>query len=676
MLTSTHHGKSRLFVIALLLACAFPIAALVQAPIAPSQPAAPAPLASSAPTPVAGASPLSPTDIEPFLDGLLPAQLDRENIAGAVVIVVKDGQVLFTKGYGYADVAKRAPVTPDTLFRPGSISKLFTWTAVMQQAEQGKLDLDRDVNEYIDFKIPQTFGKPITLRHIMTHTAGFEETAQELFVPDAARMRSLEKYVKAHLPNRIFPPATTPAYSNYATALAGYILQRVSGQSFDDYIEGHILKPLGMNHSTCRQPLPAALQPLMSQGYLVASSPARPFEFVMASPAGSSSIPATDMAHFMIAHLQNGEYHGVRILREDTAKLMHARQFVNVPELNAMALGFYEENRNGLRIIGHAGDTGAFHSDFHLVPEIGLGFFVSYNSAGKGEVSGRTLLWQAFLDRYLPTPRAKTPAVRTTSRVSDTTPATPADIDALVGPYDVSRRADTTLMRFTRMLGQMNVVRNPDGTISVDMLKEASGVPKKFAPISRTVFREVNGQDLLGFKYEPVTNRFVMAIDYPFMVFQKPRWYESAALGRNVMIGSIVVFGLTLAFWPLGAGLRWHYGRKVETAPDQRRLRLIVRAVAACGLIFLAGLFGFFTIASKDIALFSPHFNVWLRLIQLFGWLAVAGTIAAIYYLVRHWRERGVWLWTKVAYTAGVVACVGFAWLLFAWNGLVLNLKY
>src|SRR5205823_13918908 len=131
----------------------------------------------------------------------VPLQIERDDIGGAVIAVVKDGKVLFAKGYGYADVAKKKAVSPeDTLFRPGSISKLFTWTAVMQQVELGKLDLDRDVNDYLDFKIPQAYSKPITLRNIMTHTPGFEETEEELFVANASDLKPLDAYVKAHLP--------------------------------------------------------------------------------------------------------------------------------------------------------------------------------------------------------------------------------------------------------------------------------------------------------------------------------------------------------------------------------------------------------------------------------------------------------------------------------------------
>src|SRR5579871_1220042 len=241
-------------------------------------------------TPVATSMPpqLTAADLEAYLDGMMPAQLARENIAGAVIAVVKDGKVLFAKGYGYSDIEKRKPVDPDiTLFRPGSISKLFTWTSVMQQVEQGKLDLDKDVNAYLDFKVPATFGKPTTLRDIMTHRPGLQETIKDLFVASAADLRPMNQYLPAHLPAQIFPPGTIPAYSNYATTMAAYIVQRVSGQPFDDYVEEHIFKPLNMTHATFRQPLPDSLKADMSQGYVRASQPAKPFEYVEVAPAGS-----------------------------------------------------------------------------------------------------------------------------------------------------------------------------------------------------------------------------------------------------------------------------------------------------------------------------------------------------------------------------------------------------
>src|ERR1700679_1012666 len=185
----------------------------------------------------AGAHPLERADLEPGLDGLMPYAIERGDVAGAVVAVVKNGEVIFAKGYGFADVKKQKPVDAErTMFRPGSISKLFTWTAVMQLVEQGKLDLDHDVNEYLDFKIPPRSDGPITLRDIMTHTAGFEEQIKALIVSDPKQLVPLKVYAEQNTPVRIFKAGSTPAYSNYATALAGYIVERISGQPFDDYI--------------------------------------------------------------------------------------------------------------------------------------------------------------------------------------------------------------------------------------------------------------------------------------------------------------------------------------------------------------------------------------------------------------------------------------------------------
>ncbi|MEZ5347558.1 MAG: serine hydrolase domain-containing protein, partial [Pyrinomonadaceae bacterium] len=243
-------------------------------------------------TPPKGLDKLTAADVEAFLDGIMPQQLATNDIAGATISVVKDGEILFAKGYGYSDVENKKPVLPnETMFRPGSISKLFTWTAVMQLVEQGKLDLNKDVNEYLDFKIPEAYGKPITLKDILTHTPGFEEQIKDLFTFDKKPF-DLGEYVKTHIPRRIFPPGTTPAYSNYGTTLAGYIVQRVSGQPFNQYIEEHIFKPLEMKNSTFVQPLPSGLAPKMSKGYLLGSGEAQKFEVVNAYPAGSLSSTA------------------------------------------------------------------------------------------------------------------------------------------------------------------------------------------------------------------------------------------------------------------------------------------------------------------------------------------------------------------------------------------------
>jgi len=276
----------------------------------------------------AAAPAMTAQDLDTFYAGLMPYALHRADIPGGVLVVVKDGKILFAKGYGYADVKTKRPVDPaTTIFRPGSVSKLFTWTAVMQLVQAGKIDLDADVNKYIDFTIPPFDGKPVTMRNLMTHSAGFEESVRDLLVDRQDQVLPIDVYLKRRLPTRIFPPGEVIAYSNYGATLAGYIVQRLSGEKFEDYVAKHIFTPLGMLHSSFLQPLPANLVPLMATGYLNASEgKTKPFEYVDTAPAGSSSSTGIDMAHFMLAYLNGGTYNGYQMLKLATIKEMWTPQ--------------------------------------------------------------------------------------------------------------------------------------------------------------------------------------------------------------------------------------------------------------------------------------------------------------------------------------------------------------
>jgi CubicO group peptidase (beta-lactamase class C family) len=606
-------------------------------------------------------------DVSAFFDGLIPLQLAEYDIAGAVLVVVRDGRVLFAKGYGYADVARKLPVSVDTtLFRTASTGKLFTWTAVMQLVEQGKLDLDRDVNDYLDFRIPATFPQPITLRNLMTHTAGFEERVQDLFYPDAAHIRPLDEYLKTHLPRRVFVPGTTPAYSNYGASLAGYIVQRVSGEPYADYIENHIFRPLGMAHSSFRQPLPEVLRPLMSNGYVVASGPAEPFELASVVPAGSAANTAADMARFMSAYLADGQLEGAQILLPKTVRLMQSPQFVNVEDMNAMGLGFYEESRNGQRIFGHAGDTRYFHGDLHLIPAAGLGFYICYNSAGNRDVgySGpRIIAWHAFLDRYFPY----------ATRASTTTASDAQDARDIVGRYLISRRGQSTIAAGLWTLVPIlepKVFGNSDGTLSVTGFNTQSGEPKKFREIAPLVYREVDGQDRIAFKREP-SGRMRLVIDYPVMVFQKTRWYENSGFNFALVAGASAVLILTLLLWPVMALIRRHYGHQLDLTRSQRRIKMLVRAVCAVDIVFLGVFFAFLAIVLSTLnARQTAGGDLLLHLLQLVGWLGVLGTLVVLYNAWQSWRVPARGLWSRMGDTVIALACVAFVWIVFMWNML------
>ena len=598
---------------------------------------------------------LTAGDVEAFLDGVVPLQLEREDIAGATVAIVKDGKLLFAKGYGYSDVTNKKPVSPEvTMFRPGSVSKLFTWTAVMQLVELGKLDLDRDVNEYIDYKIPDAFGKPITLKNLLTHTPGFEEQVKDL-ITNRVETPDLGAYLKTHIPGRIFPPGTVPAYSNYGAALAGYIVERVSGEPFDQYVQDHIFKPLAMTHSTFDQPLPSELAPNMSNGYKLASDKAEPFETVTPAPAGSLSSSAIDMAQFMIAHLQNGKYGDAKILNPETAQLMHSRLFGLDPAANAMAYGFYEESRNGHRIIGHAGDTECFHSDLHLVLDAGLGFFISYNSAGRGQVSPRTILWERFLDRYFPfTP---TPA---------TTPdSVKQDIAVVSGTYEVSRRSESSFLKAFSLLGETTVSPAENDTIQVDSLLAPNGKPKDWQEISPMIFREVDGQDLLVFKPDE-SGRMQLIIPYPFMTFQKVGLWSNSKVMLPVVGVSLFIMLLTLILWFVAWLTRRHYGSRLDLTRQEWLLRLLVRVAFALALLFLGAMVGVIIYATSHLDFFSDSGARMIEFIQVIGVLAAISSIVVFLNAIHSWIGGRYRIWGKLGATVFALASLGFLWFVFA----------
>ena len=612
-----------------------------------------------------GTHELTAQDLETFLDGIVPLQLEGEDIAGAAISVVKDGKLLFAKGYGYADYEKKKPVSAEeTLFRPGSVSKLFTWTAVMQLVEQGKLDLDRDINAYLDFKIPEAYGKPITLKNILTHTAGFDEQVKDIFNSGSASP-DLGQYVKTHIPARVSPPGTTPAYSNYGATLAGYIVEHVSGRPFNEYIEENIFKPLGMTHSTFAQPLPPNLAPSMSNGYSLASDGAKPFEVVGPFPAGSLSSSAGDMARFMLAHLQDGQLGDARILRPETARLMHSQLFTLDPAANGMCHGFYEESRNGHRVIGHGGDTIAFHSDLHLIVDAGVGFFVSHNSQGRGNPLPRTTLWESFLDRYFPY----------TAPIMPTLDSAKEDARAVSGSYIISRRSETSFLKAASLLGEATVSPVGDGMIMIPEMTGANGKPKRWREIAPMTFLEENGQEKLIFKPDE-HGRMQIILPYPFMVLQRVGLWENVKLLLPVTAISILLMLLTLLLWPVAWFVRRHYGRKLELTTMERRLRLAVRLVFAVDLLFIAAMIGLLFYGLTHLEVLTDRGVVWFHLIQVIGVLGAVGTLVVLYNAIRSWRNREKRIWGKLQTTLFVLACLGFLWFAFAGNLLHFSSNY
>jgi CubicO group peptidase (beta-lactamase class C family) len=633
------------------------------APIAAPAPATPAPASEST------AAALTAADVNAWLDGYMPYALHTGDIAGAVVAVVKDGQIVTARGFGYSDVQKRAPVDPKlTLFRPGSVSKLLTWTAVMQLVEQGKIDLDADVNQYIDFKIPPREGKPITMRNLMQHTAGFEEQAKGI-LSDDPKSPSFEALLKVWVPERVFAPGSTPAYSNYGASLAGYIVQRLSGESFDEYIEKHIFAPLDMKYSSFRQPLPANLAPLMSKGYSAASEPPSKYEIVGPAPAGSLASSGEDMAHFMIAHLQNGEYQGNRILRAETAEMMHNSPLTVLPPLNRMELGFFETNINGREVIAHLGDTNDFHTSLHLFLKDGVGFYVSFNSLGKAGAAGslRDALFDDFADRYFPLTDNSTPIDAKTAA---------GHAAMMKGSWVNSRGSQSNFLAIVGLLGQTKAGVNAKGELVLPFLG-LNGKPRHWVEIAPFVWRDPDDHKYVAAKVvDGKVVRFSFDEYSPFMVFDRVPWYQDGAWLIPVLCAAVGAFLLTTLLWPITAIVRRRYGATLALEPKALRAYRFGKIGAILGL---AGSVAWVLTLSrmlKDYNNLSAKFDFTLHLTQLFGVVAFLGGFALIL-----WNLKAVWtgqrrwpakVWSVVLALSALIVL----WVAFVFNLISFGTNY
>lgn len=595
-------------------------------------------------------------EIESFLDGVIESQLEIYHIPGASVSVVQDGKVILAKGYGYGNVEKRIPVSADrTLFRTGSVSKLFVWTAVMQLVEQGKLELSSDVNLYLeDFKIPQTYSKPITIADLMNHTTGFEERAIKESVESVEDIRPLGEYLAAHMPARVRPPGEITAYSNYGASLAGYIVSEISGMSFEEYVEKNILNPLNMGNSTFRQPLPKHLAPNLAIGYTFQNGAykAQDFEWKQSSPAGSQSASAADMANFMIAHLQGGRLADQSILQEATARTMHKQIFTNDPRVNGIAHGFMEANVNNQRILFHGGDIFHFHTMLALIPEHNIGIYVAYNGASAAKAGLDTL--KAFMNHYYPVGSSEKNSL-----------GIKEDITKYKGTYMPARHEYTTSGKMVGLFSSINI--EPEGE---DQIKVSFGFPAQltshYYPYDLAAFKPAGIQppiygDIV-LRKDPISGTEYLFIgNNPTTAYIKLPWYGSPVLNLLILVVCLLVFIWIILWAPFNM---WTQQRRSKQLPIKARyVKWLFTLISVLSILFI---FGFLSIFSSQKVVFG--LPGWSNVLALLPALISAALIAAVVLLVLFWKKD---LWSmkrKLFYIIATTFSAVFIWWLVYWN--------
>ena len=424
---------------------------------------------------------IEPRALEALLDATVPPAMQKEQVPGAAFILVQNGRVVLAKGWGHADIERKQRVDPQTTIWPiASISKVFTATAVMQLADRKQLDVHADVNRYLkSVKVPTTYPQPVTAAHLLTHTGGFDELRGRMVQSENDRVQPLDRFLATRL-IRVRPPGAMTAYSSFGSALAGLLVEDVSGMPFERYLACNVFAPLAMHRSQIT--VPESLRGDLAVAYEVDGGKVVPipYERYHTPPASSISSSAADMGRFMMAMLAEGK----GILSERAAKEMLTQQVTMHPRLPGFGYGWQMSDTNGQRIVEHGGNIGGFHSLMVLLPEQETGFFFVAHREG---VDIRSAVREAILDRWFPISESGGQRPQLSDRVPERRPSAAARLEGTYRaniwchtcPFDPSRVQD------------VRVRANADGSLDV--------WGERWIEVEPLFFRSPDGKRRIGF---------------------------------------------------------------------------------------------------------------------------------------------------------------------------------
>jgi CubicO group peptidase (beta-lactamase class C family) len=594
-----------------------------------------------------------------YLDGIIESRLKDRGIAGATMALVKDGQIYSLQGYGYSDVNNRKKTDPNrTLFRIGSISKTFIWTALMQLKAEGKLSLEEPVKTYLPELGSKLDGgeKAVRVIDLMNHTPGLEDRIIGLFSKDAEDIKPLEQLLEVDPPERVRDPDTYASYSNYGAGVACRIVEAVSGMDWNDYVETKILQPAGMERTTFRQPLPQNLAGDMSKGYTNEAGQLveQYFEYVPMTGIGGASSTAADMARYMMMHLQLGTIDSVSVLDSATAQQMQSPSFRHHPAVNPMRHGFIDFSQNGITIFGHGGDTFWFHSIMALYPEQNMGLFISFNTAENIMDPSKIVYASVIRDftDYLFPERLRTPD-----------PVPDEELTGYSGEYELNRYPHSTIAKISKLAMVMKVYPK-EGYLATEL----GGNYDLWSPIGNNAFRSLESSEVIAF--EEVDGKFqhMFIGGYPIFAFDRLSVIETPGFHAMVFSLTLLIMIITLIYWPLAYMVRRGYREERPT-----KLPLAAKFLAWFNIFFYILFFILIGIGFAnpvdlvygvpkvvEVALAVPILNIVLLLLMGFmmAWI---------------WRENYSKRWNRVYYFILVLTFTVAIWQLNYWNLLGWN---
>ena len=609
-------------------------------------------------------------ELETFIDKFFNQEMS--SIPGAVFVLVKNGQIFLSKGYRYANWEQKTPVDPDkTLFRVGSLSKLFTTTAAMQLVEQGKLDINRDTQQdLIDLEIKDTFAEPLTLAHLLTHADGFD-VAWTVGAANKCQSErpSLRNFLADNMPPRVRPPGELYVYGDAGMALAGRLVEAVSGMPFIEYVNQNILQPLDMEHSSFLQPLPAELSANLATGYASAHGGYDPTPFLCgySVPTIGLSTTAIDMAHFMIAQLEGGLYANQQILSNATVEEMQRQQFTHFPKhvkAAGSAYGFYERLQNHQRALEHGGNLYGHTSQIFLLPEHGIGFFIAFNTDDKSELRERLI--KQFLDHYYPQQKQPGPPLE-----PDLSAAAQDRSRQISGIYRFVRYPHDSIAKFwTICFGSRPDLRleaNSDGTFTL--------LPRgtRWVEVEPWLLRYRDADDMqdsnnyLSVRQNASGQVTGMALsNYVFVAYEKLNWHESVQLHKRILAGCCLIFlatcGSFLGIFVHRRSHKWFLKQSKFT----RLSRVLTSVTAALNLLFVAGIL--WLVASVNYWEFFTGIPAFVVALLCLPIAATVLTLGMPIVALLAWKDKRWSVPSRLLYLLTTLASGVFLILLNYWN--------
>ncbi|MHC5048760.1 MAG: serine hydrolase domain-containing protein [Planctomycetota bacterium] len=554
------------------------------------------------------------------------AVLDRE-VPGAAVVVVGSEATLFSSGFGVGDLETMAPVTDTTLFDVGSIGKVLTTIAVLQQQERGRVDLGTDVNTYLDGWTIETTDPPLTLHHLLTHTGGLNDRAIGYASRTADDVAPLDEHLAANFPTFFATPGRYVSYSNYGFGLAGLIVESVTGTPFAEYVASDVLGPLGIADSGYRPGADA----VVATGYLKRNDafPPAPELYRPVTPAGSFVANARDMAAILRTFLRNG----APILSSDSLAMMTSVQHTHHAGLMGNAYGLEESRWGRVRGFGKGGMVPGFVATMIVVPEHDLGLFVAVNASSDDAIDRFVLDAMRLLS-------ADEPASR---------PPKVMDVGRFVGEYRNNRYDRTSVEKLLRM-----EVHHVYGTDDGGLVIWHDGAMNRYHPVDTLVFEHTeNPNRLLVFEEDAggtVTHAFFndrIAGGYVPVAWERPGYFNSN-LYINEHFGIVLLIALGYLLFPVVAAWRCVWARRKPEATRLCARRRASRWRNLVGLGTSALLLAYVVLYVIPLMRARPEliFGIPAR-IEVWRWLPViimsGFAVFAGFWIHAVWRRRAGW---------------------------------